>query len=87
MNYLEFESKIARTWAGDNNLLFVVYGGGEKVRKYCIENGLIYVTPIVAIKSKIEALKRIESTIAFSGVTSLARRLTQPPSSCSTIRL
>lgn len=75
LNYLEFEAKIARTWAGDNNLLFVVYGGGEKVRKYCIENGLIYVTPIVAIKSKIEALKRIESTIAFSGVNLTSKEI------------
>lgn len=67
LNYLEFEWNMAKSIAGDNQLLFVVYGGGAEVKEFCKEHNAIYVWPIVTIKNKIEAMKRIEGTIAFHG--------------------
>lgn len=67
LNHLEFEYNIARSIAGDNELLFVVYGGGAAVREFCKRVGAVYITPIVAIKNKLRAMKQIEGTIAFHG--------------------
>lgn len=67
LNHLEFEYNMAKSIAGDNRLLFVVYGGGQDVKDFCKDVGAIYVTPIIAIKNKLKAMKAIESTIAFHG--------------------
>ncbi len=37
------EVEIAREISGENHPNFVVYGGGAKVKKLCMENGLVYV--------------------------------------------
>ena len=67
LNYLAFELEIAKSVAGDNPLTFVVYGGGEKVRQFCKEFGLIYITPTVTIKKRAKALEAIKETVAFFG--------------------
>lgn len=67
LNYLQFEHQMAQFIAGNNPVLFVVYGGGEIVKRYCRENGLIYVSPVVNIKKKLKSLEKIAETIAFFG--------------------
>lgn len=67
LNYLEFEVDLARRWADGNRLLFVVYGGGMKVKRICQQEGLIYVSPIVTIKNKAKAMEKIKESICFFG--------------------
>lgn len=64
LNYLEFEYQLAKSIAGENNILFVVYGGGSVCREWAKQHGCIYVNPIITIKNKIKALKKIEESIA-----------------------
>jgi hypothetical protein len=65
LNYLEFEWQLAKSYAGDNPLLFVIYGGGNLCKQFAKEHGCIYVTPVVTLKSKQKALEKIENSIAF----------------------
>ena len=66
LHYLEFEYQLAKSIAGENNLLFVVYGGGKIIKEFCKEHKCVYVNPIIDIKNKIKsATKKIESSIAF----------------------
>lgn len=67
LNYLAFELEIAKMVACDNPLLFVVYGGGEKVKAFCRENNLVYVTPVVSMKNKLKAFEKMKESIAFFG--------------------
>lgn len=67
LNYLAFELEMAKMMADGNPLLFVVYGGGQPVKEFCKQNGLIYVTPIIAVKNKAKALEKIKETVAFFG--------------------
>lgn len=67
LNQLAFEVSMARNWAKGNPITFVVYGGGEQVKKYCMEEGLIYVTPVVTIKSRAKAFEKMKESIAFFG--------------------
>jgi len=67
LQYLQFEHELAKSWADGNKITFVVYGGGQTIRKYCKDNGLIYVTPMVTIKKKAKALEGIKDTVAFFG--------------------
>jgi len=67
LNYLAFELEIAKEWSEGNHLTFVVYGGGEKVKAFCREHGLIYATPTLKIKKQAKALEAIKDTIAFFG--------------------
>lgn len=63
--YLEFEWQLAKSYAGDNPLLFVIYGGGDTCKQFAREHGCVYVTPVVTLKKKQAALKKIEGNIAF----------------------
>ena len=66
LHYLEFEYNLAAQWAEDNPLLFVVYGGGDKVKAFCKEKGVIYISPMVAVKTRsAKALKSIEQSVSF----------------------
>ena len=67
LNYLAFELEIAKMIADGNPLLFVCYGGGEPCKKFCRENGLVYVSPIVNVKNKIKSFEKIKESIAFFG--------------------
>ena len=67
LNQTAFELDMARMIANGNKLLFVVYGGGNPVREFCRINGLVYVTPIVAIKNKAKSYARMKESIAFCG--------------------
>lgn len=67
ITYLEFEYNLAKSIAGDNQLLFVIYGGGNACRQFAKEHHCIYVTPVVTLKKRMDALKKIESNVAFIG--------------------
>jgi len=77
LDYLEFEYMMARQIAGNNPLLFVVYGGGDKVRQFCKQHRLTYVNPIVSIKNKAKsnAKKLIEQNTMFFGEDVTLERL------------
>lgn len=65
--HLEFEFQQAQYVSGKQSPLFVVYGGGELVKCWCREHGVIYVTPLIAIKNKVKAIERIKQEgIAFA---------------------
>lgn len=68
INQLAFEHEMAKFISNGNPLLFVVYGGGQLVKEYCNENGLIYVTPVVTIKNKAKHFdKLMKECISFFG--------------------
>lgn len=68
LDYLHFEHKLATDWAGTDDILFVVYGGGKICKDFCKEKGAIYVEQLVNVKNthKPEDLIRIGQTIACS---------------------
>lgn len=43
LGYLEEEYSIAKQICGNNELKFIVYGGGKDVKKFCADHNLIYV--------------------------------------------
>jgi hypothetical protein len=43
VEYLKIELEIAREISGLATPNLLVYGGGEKIRKFCIDNSLVYV--------------------------------------------
>lgn len=65
LNQLEFELEMAKCVSNGNKLTFVVYGGGEIVKQFCREKGLIYVTPVIAIKNKAKSFERMKKNMAF----------------------
>lgn len=65
LHYLEFEWQLAKSYAGDNPLLFVIYGGGNECKQFAKKHGCVYVTPVVTLKHKQKSLEKIESSIAF----------------------
>lgn len=67
VNHLEFELEIAKFVASGNPLTFVVYGGGAIIRNFCKEHGLVYITPVIAIKNKLKSFEKMKDTIAFFG--------------------
>lgn len=62
---LAFEYEIAKNWSQNNELLFVIYGGGTACRRFAQEHGCVYVSPAVTTKKKVEAVKKIHEGIAF----------------------
>ena len=67
INQTAFELEIARQWADGNPLTFVVYGGGKQVQKFCAENRLVYVTPVVSCVHKAKSFEKMKQSIAFFG--------------------
>lgn len=67
LNYLAFELEIAKFIADGKRPLFVVYGGGQKVKQFCRENGIIYVTPVVSMKSRVKHFEKMQDVVAFFG--------------------
>mgnify|MGYP002857165539 CR=1 FL=1 len=65
--HLEFELKMAEFIADGNPLLFVVYGGGIKVKRFCREHQLIHVTPTISIKKKVKNFDKMKEVISFFG--------------------
>ena len=65
MNALEFEYEIAKKVANGNNLTFVVYGGGERIKEWCKQKGVVYVTPVIIIKNKLKSLQRMAKNTAL----------------------
>jgi len=62
---LEFEYNLAKSWAKDNNPLFVIYGGGEICRHFAQRVGAIYVNSVLTIKRQVKAIKKIYEGVAF----------------------
>lgn len=67
VNQLEFEYEMAKFMADGNPLTFICYGGGEVCKEFCRKHGLIYVTPIIAIKNKLKSFEKMIESIAFLG--------------------
>ena len=67
VEHLEVELELAKMVAGDNPLLFVVYGGGKPCKDFCRDNGLVYVTPVVEIRNKDVRHQKMKEAIAFMG--------------------
>lgn len=65
MNALEFEFEIAKKVANGNNFTFVVYGGGERVKEWCKQKGVVYVTPVIILKNKLKSLQRMAKNTAL----------------------
>ena len=65
VNQLAFEYEMAKVVANGNPLTFVCYGGGEVCKQFCREHGLVYVTPIIAIKNKAKSFEKMVESIAF----------------------
>lgn len=66
LHYTEYEYNIAKSWVEDNPLLFVIYGGGEKCKRFAREHGCVYVSQVVTGMKKMEnAIKKIDTTVAF----------------------
>ena len=67
--YLELEYTIAKQWAGNNTLLFVIYGGGKPCKEFAQRHQCVYVEQVVNVKNKLKSLEhrlaQIEGTIAF----------------------
>lgn len=62
---LEFEYDIARSWAKENPLTFVIYGGGIECRHFAETHGCIYITPLATQKKKRKAYEAISKECMF----------------------
>ena len=62
---MAFELEMAKMIAGDNELLFVCYGGGDPCKQFCRENGLVYVTPVVEVRNKDQRHQKMKEAVAF----------------------
>lgn len=68
LHYLKFEYKIAKQWAQESPLMFVIYGGGLEVKRFARQHKCIYITPVVNLKKNNKrSLNAIKSNIAFLG--------------------
>ena len=65
VEHLAFELEMAKMIAGDNELLFVCYGGGDPCKQFCRENGLVYVTPVVEVRNKDQRHQKMKEAVAF----------------------
>lgn len=79
MAYLQFEYELAKRWAGENQLLFVIYGGGKSCKDFAQKNGCVYVEQLVNVKNKAKRLEhqlqKIAGTIAFQEEDMETRKL------------
>lgn len=73
---LEYEYMIAERIAGDNLRFFVVYGGGMEVKEWCMRHPrAYYITSIIAIKNKIQAIEQMKRNAASFDSPSLVGSL------------
>ena len=63
--YLQYEYEIAKSYAGDEDLLFVIYGGGEPCKQFAKQNKCVYVTPMITMKNSLRSIQKITDSIAF----------------------
>lgn len=47
LEYLKIELEAAKEISGLNNPNLLVYGGGENIRKFCVENSLVYIEQFI----------------------------------------
>lgn len=72
-NALEMEWRLAVEVAGTEDILFVVYSGGETARRFCCEHGGVYVSPLVTVRRRQDAVERMRRNVAVP-LPELARR-------------
>lgn len=65
LQYLEFEYEMAKAWAGEEKLLFVIYNGGSTCREFAKQHGCIYINPMVKVKEKMAKLNNLKDSIMF----------------------
>lgn len=74
---LDKEYEIASECCGsENDLIFVVYGGGEEVKAWCANHQAVYITPMARFKEKGKLREQLENSIAFNGVAIEPKTLT-----------
>lgn len=72
VNYLDAELDVARKKAGTDDVLFVVYGGGDVCLDWCHANGAVYIHPLIDIYNKgTRYTKRNEANKLFDGVVDI----------------
>lgn len=59
MSQLQNEYDLACMRATTNDILFVVYGGGDVARKWCAEHHAVYVNPLINYKNSIKQKKNL----------------------------
>ena len=73
---LEYEYIMAERIADGNLRFFVVYGGGMEVKEWCMRHPkAYYITPIIAIKNKIQAIELMKRNAASFNSPSLVGSL------------
>ena len=82
--YLEFEYNLAKEWSDNaDDLLFVVFGGGEACKEFARAHHCIYVTPMIIMKNYNRRFeKKLQEEIAlnfpdFEDTKSLVSRATE----------
>lgn len=60
LNQLETEYQIALKIAGTDDILFLVYGGGNACRDFCKSHHCIYVNPVVNVTNQNKYRKKLE---------------------------
>lgn len=66
LNYLEFEYELAKSYAGDGDMLFVIYGGGLECKRFARAHGCVYISPVVTLKKGDKKAKQlIKDNVAF----------------------
>lgn len=66
--YLEFEYNLAKEWSENaDNLLFVVFGGGEECKDFARKHHCIYVTPMIIMRNYNKRFeKKLQQEIALN---------------------
>lgn len=62
---LDYEWRLATRVAGTDDILFVVYNGGDTARKFCQERGCVYVSPLVTLKRRAAAARDTYQHVAL----------------------
>ena len=75
--YLQYEYEIAKSYAGDVEPLFVIYGGGEPCKEFAKQNKCVYVTPMITMKNSLRCIQKITDTIAFGEEFDVKRLVAQ----------
>lgn len=65
LQYLQFEYELAKSIAGDNELLFVIYGGGKDCKTFAELHNCVYVTPMVVMRNSLKSMQKIHESVAF----------------------
>lgn len=62
LNQLQAEYEIAQS-IGGGDILFLVYGGGENCRKFCMTRHCVYVNPVVNVRNQNKFREKLKNNI------------------------